>query len=75
MQAAERWVREQTELVGIDDVALTHAERRNGPVGVVFAAGGQTYDLHVDQEPGELTLLTCNSNSLQRPSRYVVSPA
>jgi hypothetical protein len=75
VQAAERWVREQTDLVGIEEVTLTHAERRGGSVDVVFSAGGQTYDLHVDREPGELTLLTCNSDSLQRPSRYVVSPA
>jgi hypothetical protein len=75
VQAAERAVREQTGLLGIEDLALQHVERRNGTTHVEFAAAGETHQLRVDVEPGDLTRLTCNSDSLERPPRFVVSRA
>jgi hypothetical protein len=75
VQAAERAVREQTGLAGIDDLALQHVERRNGTTYVTFAAGAEMHELRVDVEPGDLSRLTCTSESLERPPRYVVSRA
>jgi hypothetical protein len=75
VQAAERAVRERTGLLGIDDLELRHVERMDGSTLVVFAAGGETHELHVRREAGDLTRLTCGSESLERPPRFVVSPA
>jgi hypothetical protein len=75
VQAAERTVREHTGLAGIDDVVLEAVQRANGSTRVTFAAGGETHRLRVDVEPGDLTRLTCNSESLERPPRFVVSRA
>jgi hypothetical protein len=75
VQAAERVVRERTGLVGIDDVTLRGVVRRNASTRVTFAAGAETHELRVDEERGDLTRLTCNSESLERPPRFVVSPA
>ena len=75
VQAAERMVREHTGLAGIDDVVLEAVQRANGSTRVTFAAGGETHRLRVDVEPGDLTRLTCNSQSLERPPRFVVSRA
>jgi hypothetical protein len=75
VQAAERVVRERTGLVGIDDVTLRGVVRRNASTRVTFAAGAETHDLRVDEERGDLTRLTCSSESLERPPRFVVSPA
>jgi hypothetical protein len=75
VQAAERAVREQTGLVGIDDLDLKRVERGNRSTRVLFAAGGLTHRVRVDCEPGDLTTLTCGSESLQRPPRFVVNPA
>ena len=75
VQAAERMVREHTGLAGIDDVVLEAVQRANGSTRVTFAAGGENHRLRVDVEPGDLTRLTCNSQSLERPPRFVVSRA
>ena len=75
VQAAERALRERAGLVGIEDVALQRVEREHGTTRVTFAAGGETQVLRVDEEPGDLTRLTCGSESLERPPRFVVSPA
>ena len=75
VQAAERMVREHTGLAGIDDVVLEAVQRANGSTRVTFAAGGEKHRLRVDVEPGDLTRLTCNSQSLERPPRFVVSRA
>lgn len=74
VQAAERWIREQTGLTGIDDLAFEGVERQNGSFDVSFAVGNERHSVHVEREPGDLTLLTCSSEALQRPGRYVVSP-
>ena len=75
VQAAERVVRERTGLVGIDDLTLREVVRRNASTRVTFAAGAETHELRVDEERGDLTRLTCSSVSLERPPRFVVSPA
>jgi hypothetical protein len=75
VQAAELRIREQEGLLGIDDLSLRRVERRNGWLRVTFAAGAEIYELRVDEEHGDLTRLTCSSESLERPPRYVVSPA
>jgi hypothetical protein len=75
VQAAERVLRERTGLVGIDDLTLREVVRRNASTRVTFAAGAETHDLRVDEERGDLTRLTCSSESLERPPRFVVSPA
>ena len=73
VQAAERSIREATGLKGIDDLSLQKVERRNGSCEVSFEAGGRTHTVHVEEERGDLTLLTCSSEP-KRPLRYVVSP-
>ena len=75
VQAAERFVREQSGLTGIDDLALERVERSEGFCNVTFAADGERHDVRVEEEPGDFTQLTCSSESLERPSRYVVSRA
>jgi len=75
VQAAERAVREQTGLVGIDDLVLERIEPANRSIRVTFAAAGQRHEVRVDREAGDLTRLTCSSESLERPPRFVVSPA
>jgi hypothetical protein len=74
VQAAERSVRKATGLTGIDDLSLEKVERRNGSWEVSFEAGGRSHAVHVDEERGDLTLLTCSSEAPKRPRRYVVSP-
>jgi len=75
VQAAERVLRERTGLVGIDDLTLRGVVRWNASTRVTFAAAGETHELRVDEERGDLTRLTCSSESLERPPRFVVSPA
>ena len=75
VQAAERAVRERTGLLGIDDLVLQNVEREEGSTRVVFEAGGETHELRVEREAGDLSRLTCGSESLERPPRFVVSPA
>ena len=74
VQAAERSIREATGLHGIDDLSLEKVERRNGSCDVSFQAGGRAHTVHVEEEQGDLTLLTCSSEAAQRPRRYVVTP-
>jgi hypothetical protein len=75
VQAAERWLREHHDLTGIDDLTLAHVDQTEGAVDVAFALGGETRMLHVEWQAGDLTLLTCHSESPKRPPRFVVSPA
>ena len=74
VQAAERFVRERSGFVGIEDVALEGVERSNGSSYMTFAAGGERHRVRVDEQAGDLIQLTCSSESLERPLRYVVSP-
>ena len=76
VQAAERVVRERTGLVGIDDLTLREVVRRNDdrlasplPPARRHTSCGST------RSADDLTRLTCSSESLERPPRFVVSPA
>jgi hypothetical protein len=75
VQAAERWIREQAGVDGIDDLSLRHVEGENGAWRVTFEARGESHEVRVDEERADLTLMTCNSESPERPPRFVVSPA
>jgi hypothetical protein len=65
VQAAERAVREATGLRGVDDLELV------SPQPIRFRAGSQTYDVEVSVETGALTYLTCGSENLRHPRRFV----
>jgi hypothetical protein len=75
VQAAERWFREQAGLNGIDDLALGKVTRHEDSIDVAFTFGGETHEVRVEQQTGDLTRLTCGSETLKRPPRFVVSPA
>ncbi len=74
VQAAERSIREATGLTGIGDLTLENVQRANGSYEVTFRGAGRTHTVRVEEERGDLTLLTCNSEASKRPLRYVVSP-
>jgi hypothetical protein len=65
VQAAERAVREATGLAGIDDVRVVSTEP------IRLAAGGRVYEVAVEEVRGELANLTCGSDRLSRPRRFV----
>ena len=69
-QAAERALREQTGLLGLDDVQVLGAERADGGWDVRVAAGGAAHQVHVVAERGDLTHLTCSADALRRPRHY-----
>lgn len=75
VQAAERWLRERVGLTGIDDLTLAKVSRHEDSFEVAFTLRGETQEVRVEEEPGDLTLLTCSSETLKRPPRFVVSPA
>jgi hypothetical protein len=65
VQAAELAVREQTGLTGVDDLELL------GEEPVRFRAGERVYEVEIEEERGPLTYLTCTSERLTRPRRFV----
>lgn len=73
VQAAERSVRETTGLTGIDDLSLMQVEGRNDGWEVTFEAAGRSHAVSVEEERGDLMPMTCSSEALKRPRRYVVS--
>jgi len=75
VQAAERFVREETGLTGISDVTVESVARRNGSWSVSIVAEGRTHAVEVTQEVGDLTLLTCHSQVARRPRRFVARRA
>ena len=75
VQAAERWLREQARLTGIDELMLPRVTRHEDSYDVAFILRGETHGVRVEQAPGDLTLLTCSSEMPKRPPRFVVSPA
>lgn len=70
-QAAEREVREQTGLVGIDDLRRIGTTRTDEGWRIRFAAGGDEHEIDVATELGEPTYLTCDAAKAVRPPRYV----
>ena len=73
VQAADRFVREQTGLTGIGEIVIESVEGRDGGWQVSIAAGGRGYPVRVVQERGDLTLLTCHSPTAKRPRRFVAT--
>jgi hypothetical protein len=75
VQAAERAVRLDTGLLGLDDLRLVAAHRRDdGAWKVAIAARGRGIEeVELREELGELVHLTCSAEELRRPRRYVVT--
>jgi hypothetical protein len=65
VQAAELAVRQSAGATGIDDLELVSAEP------IRFRVEGRVYEAEVDRVLGELTYLTCSSEQLRHPRRYV----
>jgi hypothetical protein len=75
VQAAERRIREDEGLTGLDDLSLARAEKvgdERWMVGFDTPSGRREYEVAV--ELGELTQLTCKSETAKRPLRYVATP-
>jgi hypothetical protein len=67
-QAAEIAIRRMTGLRGLGDLELIEHDGAH----VRFRAGSRMFDVGVVYEPGELTYLTCDSETLRRPRHYAV---
>jgi hypothetical protein len=67
-QAAEIAIRRTTGLRGLDDLELVEHDGAH----VRFRAGSRMFDVGVVYEPGELTYLTCDSETLRHPRHYAV---
>ena len=70
-QAAELAVREATGLLGVTAVQVTRLERAGAGWQAEVEAGEQSYQVAVRREEGEPTHLTCSTQTLRRPVRYV----
>lgn len=71
-QAAERAVREERGLLGVAATSVLSLERTgDARWRAVVRAGETDYDVDVRREEGELTHLTCSTETLRRPKRYV----
>jgi hypothetical protein len=75
VQAAERAVRSDTGLTGLDDLRLVAAHRRDdGAWRVAIAARGRgIQEVDLREELGDLVHLTCGADQLRRPRRFVVT--
>jgi hypothetical protein len=75
VQAAERAVRVDTGLCGLDDLRLVTAHRRSdGAWSVAMSARGRGIEeVDLREEAGDLVHLTCGSDELRRPRRFVVT--
>ena len=72
VQAAERAIRLEASLLGIDDLRLLGVQHGRGFWRVTFATReGVTYEAEVSVELGELTFLTCSAATVRRPRRFV----
>lgn len=72
-QAAERSIRENAGLLGIEDLHLAEFEQNGAEFRVMFEdARGTQHERHVVREYGAEDYLTCYSPEPQRPRRYVV---
>jgi hypothetical protein len=74
VQAAERAIRLDTGLVGLDDLRLVAAQRReDGFWSIAIAARGRGIEeVDLREDAGELVHLTCGAETLRRPRRFVV---
>ncbi len=69
-QAAELAVREAAGLLGVDEVRVESIERA-GDGWLAVVAADRVYDVDVRVEEGEATHLTCSTERLRRPKRFV----
>ena len=75
VQAAERRIRAEEGLTGLDDLRLSRVDPR-GAIRwtVAFETRVGPREVDVVTELGELTMLTCNADRVKRPLRYVAMP-
>jgi hypothetical protein len=74
VQAAERHVRAEEGLTGLDDLSLASVERSSDRWAVAFETPVGRREVEVTEELGELTQLTCSAEAAKRPLRYDVTP-
>jgi hypothetical protein len=74
VQAAERRIRAEEGLIGLDDLSLASAARHGDRWEIAFETPVGRRELVVLAELGELTQLTCHSETAKRPWRYVAMP-
>jgi hypothetical protein len=74
VQAAERRIRAEEGLIGLDDLSLVSAARDGDRWEIAFETPVGRRELVVLAELGELTQLTCHSETAKRPVRYVAMP-
>jgi len=75
VQAAERRVRAEEGLTGFSDLKLVNVTREEANRWIVsFETQVGVREVDVEEERGELTLLTCKSPVARRPRRYVAMP-
>jgi hypothetical protein len=71
VQAAERRIRAEEGLPGLTDLSLSGVTRDGARWAIVFETRVGTREVDVEEEQGELTLLTCSSPVARRARRYV----
>jgi len=75
VQAAERRIRAEEGLTGLDDLRLSRVDARGAiRLTVAFETRVGPREVDVVTELGELTMLTCNADRVKRPLRYVAMP-
>jgi hypothetical protein len=74
VQAAERRIRAEEGLTGLDDLLLDAVAESGDRWTVSFATREGLREVEVVEELGELTQLTCNAGAARRPLRYVARP-
>lgn len=72
VQAAERRIRDDEGLTGLDDLSLASVEGGSDRWSIAFDTPGGRRELDVVAEVGELTKLTCESEA-KRPRRFVAT--
>lgn len=74
VQAAERRIRAEEGLTALGDLSLAGVVQNGDRWTVSFSTRAGPREVEVAAELGELTQLTCNSETAKRPLRYVVRP-
>jgi hypothetical protein len=74
VQAAERRIRAEEGLTAFDDLSLAAVTQDGDRWTVSFTTRAGPREVEVAAELGELTQLTCNSETARRPLRYVARP-
>jgi hypothetical protein len=72
VQAAERRIRDDEGLTGLDDLSLASVEGGSDRWSIAFDTPGGRRELDVVAEVGELTKLTCESEA-KRPRHFVAT--